>query len=272
MSQDPPSSLAELKTLQKVWYKKLKENGFEDIEDTSSPREYLKTWHSSYFQVRYTPEIFDLKQEYYRRASQFLHDHTFVDIIQKKIWELHAEGQSVRAISLALEPLGIQMNKDQVHKVVVGLVKQMKESPEGEGNKIQKKDLILIRAATLSDKNFIYATWLQGLYHGNDWFKEIPQDLYFENYQKVIDRILNRDSVFLTVACLKEDQDVVLGYAVLDRKQNKNILHWVYVKEAWRKIGLAKDLVPLKIDEVTHLTKMGRAVKSAHIQFNPFNV
>lgn len=124
----------ELKALQKKWYHKLKESGFEDIEDTNSKREYLKSWHSNYFYRTYTPETFSFKEEYYRRASQFLFEYHFlwfegsslINFCEREIWRLHSEGQGVRQIALQLQERGWKMNKDQVNRAIKRLVEVMK--------------------------------------------------------------------------------------------------------------------------------------------------
>jgi hypothetical protein len=124
----------DLSSLQKIWYKKLKESGFEDIEDVSSPREYLKTWHSNYFYQRYTPESFEFKQEYYRKASLFLHMYSFewfpgssiVNWMEREIWRQHSEGISLRAIALHFQNMGISTNKDKINHIVQRLSEIMK--------------------------------------------------------------------------------------------------------------------------------------------------
>ncbi len=134
---------------------------------------------------------------------------------------------------------------------------------------LPKKDLISIRDSLPDDKNFIFSTWLKGVYYGNDWFQEIDQDSYFRNYQKIIEKILARPDVRIQVACLRDDPGVVLGYSVLEG----DILHYVFCKEVWRGIGLSNDLVPKNIKIVTHLTKPGRAIlraKYPNAIFNPF--
>jgi hypothetical protein len=124
-----PYQTRKFKELQSDWYKKLEESGFEDIEDVSSKEEFLKTWHSSYFQKRYEPEVFESNETYYRKARSFLED-TFQNVqyglFEKKlddvIWEKHAEGISLRDIAKELN-----LKVHQVHKVVTVLKKRMIE-------------------------------------------------------------------------------------------------------------------------------------------------
>jgi hypothetical protein len=87
------------KALQKAWYKKLRDEGFDDIEQDE---ENLKVWHSHFFanrlKNRHTQSSWASKEEYFRVAGQFLHDHEFLDPLDKAVWELHANGLPVTKI------------------------------------------------------------------------------------------------------------------------------------------------------------------------------
>jgi GNAT superfamily N-acetyltransferase len=137
---------------------------------------------------------------------------------------------------------------------------------------IDKAELIAIRLMNENDKGFIYATWLKGLYYGDTWFKEVPKDLFMKGYRPIIDKLLSSPDTVVTVACLKDDPEVILGYAV--QKLDCVTVHWVFVKQSWRGIGLAKSLISPKIGVVTHLTRAGLGILKNHckIIFNPFAI
>jgi putative ribosome biogenesis GTPase RsgA len=92
----------------------------------------------------------------------------------------------------------------------------------------------------------------------------------FEKYHQIIEQILSRPEVFIRIAYLKDDPNIIVSYAILERVENKMLLHWVFTKEAWRKLGIAKAIIPEKIDYVTSLTKIGKAIKPIEWLFNPF--
>lgn len=131
-----------------------------------------------------------------------------------------------------------------------------------------KKDLVKIRLYRKGDLNFIYSTWLKGLYYGCDWFRMIPEDDFFKHYHAFLDQLFGRPDIQVQVCCLNDDDDVILGYSVFER----DILHWVFVKGSWRKIGIAKDIIPTNIKTITHLTKLGRILKPKEWDFNPFKL
>lgn len=144
-------------------------------------------------------------------------------------------------------------------------------------SELQRKDLIQTRSYMEEDRNFILATWLRGAYYGDSWFSLIPKNIFMEQYHKVLENFLLRAGVNIQVACLKEDPEVILGYSVSRNIKNGeadiSILDWVFVKSAWRKIGIAKMLMPNRINTVTHLTKAGLSIMKQKLPdtiFNPF--
>lgn len=135
---------------------------------------------------------------------------------------------------------------------------------------MNKLDLITIREYKPEDKSFILATWLRGLFYGGSWFSEIPKNIFMVNYHRFIESILAKPNTIIYVACLKEDPEVILGYSILG---SSKVAHWVFVKAAWRGIGIAKSLVPQTVDTATHLTKVGLAIaKNNKIVFDPFSI
>lgn len=132
---------------------------------------------------------------------------------------------------------------------------------------MNKSELVTVREGREEDKGLIYSTWLKGLRFGNEWFGAIEQDAYFSAYHRVIESILAAPSTVVTVACLVEDPDVVLGYSVCSGDR----IHWTFVKRAWRRIGIAKSLTSSNATTVTHLTDVGKSIATSHkLIFNPF--
>lgn len=123
---------------------------------------------------------------------------------------------------------------------------------------------VQIRNFKQEDLPLIYSTWLLGLYHGCDWFGRIKKESFFRNYKVVLERLV--PTCEIKVACLTDDEDVILGY-VCYRGES---LDWIFVKKAWRKMGIGKMLLPEGITNCTHLTKVGRSLKPREWTFDPF--
>lgn len=99
--------------------------------------------------------------------------------------------------------------------------------------------------------------------------------LFNRQFTLVIDHILAKAQV--KVACLKEDEDVILGYIIFEEP---NILHYVFIKEAFRRLDVAKNLIQHALTdqdtiEFSLKTNTGRKVLT-HSQtrlkfiYNPF--
>lgn len=115
--------------LRALWYKKLKEDGFDDIETFRGHTSKLRSWHSVYFHLRHDAEDFGFQEEYYRRASIFLEDYAFASHLEEEIWRYHQGGFSVRDTAKDLQAMGFKINKDQVNEVVQDLQKIMRYYP-----------------------------------------------------------------------------------------------------------------------------------------------
>lgn len=136
-----------------------------------------------------------------------------------------------------------------------------------------------LRPAVESDLSFIYKSWLLGAYHGNrpakgkkldhkapvDYLGSIEQGSFMECYHNFIESQLKISNVVM--ACLDEDPDVVLGYAVTRGSD----LVWVHVKPQWRGIGIARDLIPKNTQTCSSLTRIGDVIRRKRGWiFNPF--
>ncbi len=100
--------------LQKVWYDKLKEEGFEDIE---TPEHMLKRWHAYDFSRRKSIP-WQIKANYYNNTERFLIEHRFTNRREKVIWEYHSKAISIRDIVELLKDVGIKTNRDAVWEII----------------------------------------------------------------------------------------------------------------------------------------------------------
>ena len=89
------------------------------------------------------------------------------------------------------------------------------------------------------DGNFIYHSW------GNSYreaalgaWGDIPKATYYKRVRLRIDTLLKRGAE-LKIACDPDNQDIILGWMCAESP----VLHYVYVKEAYRKQGIALTLL-----------------------------
>ena len=127
-----------------------------------------------------------------------------------------------------------------------------------------------IRNGKTDDIPFIMSTWLRGLYYGNEFFGIMPKDIFMDNYKHICEALINKSTI--KVACLIEDEDVILGYAILS--PDLTTLHWAFVKNAFRNKGISKDLLPKYFSVFTHFSTLGLSLvkKYVDLTFNPFSV
>lgn len=125
--------------LRSLWYKKLREHGFKDIEQNDED-EHLYQWDSIRFKGADAVRRYTTKSEYYRRAGMFLHDYNFAKTEDKLIWEKHSSGISVRNIAKFMKKKGLRpCHKDTVHILIKKLTKVMLSRPT-EGIDSEEED------------------------------------------------------------------------------------------------------------------------------------
>lgn len=96
---------------------------------------------------------------------------------------------------------------------------------------------IIVRAyqGKESDLAFIRNTWLLS-FRLSHFAGTLPDDLYLPAQTEQIGRLLGISQTL--IACDLEDQDTILGYLT----HQDQVIHYIYVKEDWRGIGVARGL------------------------------
>lgn len=94
-----------------------------------------------------------------------------------------------------------------------------------------------IRLANGNDLPFIYATWLESYRYDSHFGKSHRNSIFFEDYRKVVDLLLQRSQVYVAVS--NDDPDIIYGYLI---KEIPNTLHYIFVKGPFRRWGIASAL------------------------------
>lgn len=142
---------------------------------------------------------------------------------------------------------------------------------------IQDKSLksqVQLRSATEADVPFIFNSWLKS-YRGANSVKNITNPVYFEFQHKAIEKILQRSQVY--VLCSPDDNSQVFGYIVCEKVEEIPVLHYAYVKYAFRGMGLCKLLMShANLDKqiggfYTHEThSSNKLLKDSKFVYNPY--
>ena len=123
--------------LQKIWYNKLKNSGFQDIE-RMHPQLGSLTSHkvSMYVTQDYIAKCF-LKdpsvEEYFRLARHYLAHGSFSSSLDKRIFELFSNGHTGRDIIKIIRQEGFEIKHNAVFNVITRLKKKMLEFAKETG-------------------------------------------------------------------------------------------------------------------------------------------
>ncbi len=130
----------------------------------------------------------------------------------------------------------------------------------------------IIRPALPSDIAFIYATWLRSYRKDSLIGANCGTDIYFQSYARIMDGLLASPKVEVLIAALKEDEDIIIGYLVAE----PGVLHYVFVKDAFRKLGVARSLYEASFPDTnftthTHWTRTASPIiQTLKLDYNPF--
>lgn len=117
---------------------------------------------------------------------------------------------------------------------------------------------IAIRQGTTSDVPFIFSSWLKSYRSNSPFAGSVSERIYYDREHAIIERILARGRTL--VAHPEGDPGTIIGYLVAEQHTVPSIVHWLYVKGAWRRAGVGAKLVEaagLDMDDChyTHQTK-----------------
>lgn len=109
--------------LKQIWYKKLNDSGFKDIEKDEFN---LKSMSNRFASQHADPILWQAKKEYYELAEKFLQEYQFQNNREKVIWEYHANAISIRNIVKLLKKARINTCKSVVGRTLFRLEQTMK--------------------------------------------------------------------------------------------------------------------------------------------------
>lgn len=116
----------------------------------------------------------------------------------------------------------------------------------------------------------IYSSWLYSLRCGNPSYAKLDKNEYFTKYHLFIENLMDKPDSVVRLAVLSDDHDVVLGWSV----SREDVLDYVRVQKDYRRMGIAKKLMPPKLTAFSHVTITAlkiwqRTPKYRYLEFNP---
>jgi GNAT superfamily N-acetyltransferase len=98
---------------------------------------------------------------------------------------------------------------------------------------------IKIREIQANDVNFVLSTWIKSSYSNLTGYRE-KQSVYHKGLEALIKKKYNEGKLIALVACLEEDESILLGFATFNIDYS---LNYIYVKEAFKRVGIAKQIL-----------------------------
>ena len=93
---------------------------------------------------------------------------------------------------------------------------------------------IILRPAVSTDHAFVYATYIRGKWFDRDNKTTLKRSTWSALQHQRLEMVLTgSQAIPVTVACLDEDPDTILGYGFQDGEE-----YYTYVKLAFRSPGL----------------------------------
>jgi len=136
-------------------------------------------------------------------------------------------------------------------------------------------DDVVLRDMLPADRNFILKSILQHYRHGSPHVKQIPDAIYFDNHHYLIGKVMRFPNNVVRIAALKDDPEIVFGF--IWANFDPETVHYIYVKRAFRRMGLGRLLFRSVFDEnvdvyYTHHTKDAAFLSHKFDQmiFNPY--
>lgn len=111
---------------------------------------------------------------------------------------------------------------------------------------------VLLRDFEVTDESYVYATWLKHLRHSSPWAKQLKLSeddekgfdaIYYRNFHKLIKRTLNKENVYIDIACAKDSPEVIVGYVVWQGTKANPVVHFIYVKRSFRLMKVASTML-----------------------------
>lgn len=138
----------------------------------------------------------------------------------------------------------------------------------------QRKTPVRLRDANSEDVGFVFNSWLRS-YRNAQMVRGVSNTIYYNEHHKILERIVKTARVI--IACDPEDSTKIYGYACAEFIDSIFVIHYVYVKELYRKLGIAR----LMLDEwkpdfnnasiCTHINKCAEAPAiRRHILYHPY--
>ena len=110
----------------------------------------------------------------------------------------------------------------------------------------------------ITDEAFVIDSWMRSFYTNSPFTIYLPRKEFQVKHLPIINRLIGKSTIRLAVEGMSPD--IIVGYIVYEPE----VMHYVYVKEAFRGFGIGRRLIAQcdfpSCPRVTHLTERGRQI------------
>lgn len=109
----------------------------------------------------------------------------------------------------------------------------------------------LFRPYVLSDIPFIQSSWGTSYHDGVNGHKLITPEEFHSYHRPIREKILNKPNIAVIVCASKDDNDLIIGYSIVEKPKESHgvLLHYLYVKQAFKGQQIATELLAKSISE-----------------------
>ncbi len=126
---------------------------------------------------------------------------------------------------------------------------------------LKTENPFIYRSYKQEDLNFIQSSWGHSYYSGAGYKQFLAPEEFHYHHRPIREKILKSPNVAIIVCAAEFDPETILGWICVEqpRKTNAMILHYIYVKAAFKHEGIAKELIKRAINRdlvfMTHMTE-----------------
>lgn len=124
------------------------------------------------------------------------------------------------------------------------------------------------------DIPFIRDSWLKS-YRDSEWVAGIPSDIFYRSHGAIVGELLYNS--IIKTARWSKDHNQIYGWIAAEKYKDALVIHYVYVKSAFRKMGIGRTLFfsleDIKTQDLlcTHRTWTHKWLsKKINIKYNPY--
>ena len=133
---------------------------------------------------------------------------------------------------------------------------------------------ILYRQVLEEDKPFLFNSWLKSFRQGT-LAANVDNSIYYTNHHKLVEKILSKSKTI--ICCNSDDPSIIYGYVTYQIVDGQFVLHYLYIKNIYRKLGLGRKLLAETKHDFnvlgcyTHQTSVGVAKEEKYnLVYHPY--